>query len=314
MHKLKQFTFALAAVCALSTACGQSGTAETPSASAAETKAETTVETTAAVESKAAVASGNETAAEQTIDTAGLFPVSAADLKEGTYDISVESSSSMFKIISCAHDRQGRRDDRENDHGAEPDISMSTWEPARRHRRFPGTDLISFEENSDGTHSFTVPVETLNEVLPCTAFSKKKEKWYDRELVFEASGIPADAFLNTSLKTVEDLGLADGTYTVEVSLTGGSGPVRLWSPRGGRGKGRKGRCDVIWSSSNYDYMRVDEEKFLPVNTEGNSTFVITVTGFDSPLTVYADTTAMSTPHEIEYTLTFDSSTLEEQKQ
>ena len=37
MHKLKQFTFALAAVCALSTACGQSGTAETPSASAAET-------------------------------------------------------------------------------------------------------------------------------------------------------------------------------------------------------------------------------------------------------------------------------------
>ena len=82
MHKLKQFTFALAAVCALSTACGQSGTAETPSASAAETKAETTVETTAAVESKAAVASGNETAAEQTIDTVGLVPVSAADLKD----------------------------------------------------------------------------------------------------------------------------------------------------------------------------------------------------------------------------------------
>ena len=102
MHKLKQFTFALAAVCALSTACGQSGTAETTSASAAETKAETTVETTAAVESKAAVASGNETAAEQAIDTVGLVPVSAADLKDGTYDISVESSSSMFKIISCA--------------------------------------------------------------------------------------------------------------------------------------------------------------------------------------------------------------------
>lgn len=83
MHKLKQFTFALAAVCALSTACGQSGTAETPSASAAETKAETTVETTAAVESKAAVASGNETAAEQTIDTVGLVPVSAADPERG---------------------------------------------------------------------------------------------------------------------------------------------------------------------------------------------------------------------------------------
>ena len=106
-------------------------------------------------------------------------------------------------------------------------VYMGTGEEASK---VPESDLISFEENSDGTHSFTVPVETLNEVLPCTAFSKKKEKWYDRELVFEASGIPADAFLNTSLKTVEDLGLADGTYTVEAALTGGSGRASVESP------------------------------------------------------------------------------------
>ena len=229
MHKLKQFTFALAAVCALSTACGQPGTTETTSASAAETKAETTVETTAAVESKAAVASGNETAAEQTIDTVGLVPVSAADLKEGTYDISVESSSSMFKIISCALTVQDGAMTARMTMGGTGYlyVYMGTGEEASK---VPESDLISFEENSDGTHSFTVPVETLNEVLPCTAFSKKKEKWYDRELVFEASGIPADAFLNTSLKTVEDLGLADGTYTVEAALTGGSGRASVESP------------------------------------------------------------------------------------
>lgn len=313
MYKLKQFTFALAAVCVLSTACGQDGTTETTSASAAETKAETTVETTAAVKSKAAVASGDETAAEQTIDTVGLVPVSAADLKEGTYDISVESSSSMFKIISCALTvKDGAMTARMTMGGTGYlYVYMGTGEEASK---VPESDLISFEENSDGTHSFTVPVEALNEVLPCTAFSKKKEKWYDRELVFEALGIPADAFLNTSLKTVEDLGLADGTYTVEVALTGGSGRASVESPAVVEVKDGKAEVTIIWSSANYDYMRVDEEKFLPVNTEGNSTFVITVAGFDSPLTVYADTTAMSTPHEIEYTLTFDSSTLEEQKQ
>ena len=291
----------------------RSGTAEKTSASAAETKAEAPVETAAAVESKAAVASGNETAAEQTIDTVGLVPVSAADLKEGTYDISVESSSSMFKIISCALTvKEGAMTARMTMGGTGYlYVYMGTGEEASK---VPESDLISFEENSDGTHSFTVPVETLNEVLPCTAFSKKKEKWYDRELVFEASGIPADAFLNTSLKTVEDLGLADGTYTVEVALTGGSGRASVESPAVVEVKDGKAEATIIWSSSNYDYMRVDEEKFLPVNTEGNSPFVITVTGFDSPLTVYADTTAMSTPHEIEYTLTFDSSTLEEQKQ
>lgn len=312
MHKLKQFTFILAAVCALSTACGQSGTAETASASAAETKAETTVETTA-VEPKADVASGDETAAEQTLDTVGLIPVSAADLKEGTYDISVESSSSMFKIISCALTvKEGAMTARMTMGGTGYlYVYMGTGEEALK---APESDLISFEENSDGTHSFTVPVEALNEAVPCTAFSRKKEKWYDRELVFETSGIPEDAFLNTTLKTVENLGLADGTYTVEVALNGGSGRASVESPAVVEVKDGKAEATIIWSSSNYDYMRVDEEKFLPVNTEGNSTFVITVTGFDSPLTVYADTTAMSTPHEIEYTLTFDSSTLEEQKQ
>jgi len=312
MNKLKQFSFVLAAVCALSTACGQSNTAETTAVSAAETIAETTAETTAAEESKAAVASGEETAAEQTLDTTGLVPVAAEDLKEGTYDISVESSSSMFKITSCALTVENGTMTARMTMGGTGYlyVYMGTGEEASK---APESDLIAFEENSDGTHSFTVPVEALNEALPCSAFSKKKEKWYDRELVFEASGIPADAFLNSSLKTVEDLGLADGTYTAEVALTGGSGRVSVESPAVIEVKDGNAEATIIWSSSNYDYVRVDEEKLLPVNTEGNSTFVIPVAGFDSPLTVYADTTAMSTPHEIEYTLTFDSSTLTEQK-
>ena len=39
-------------------------------------------------------------------------------------------------------------------------------------------------------------------------------------------------------------------------------------------------------------------------------FEIPVQYFDRPVTVYADTTAMSTPHEIEYTLTVDSASLQ----
>ena len=65
---------------------------------------------------------------------------------------------------------------------------------------------------------------------------------------------------------------------------------------------------IQWSSPNYDYMIVDEEKFLPVNTEGNSVFEIPVSVFDEKINVIGDTVAMSTPHEIEYTLLFDSST------
>ena len=54
---------------------------------------------------------------------------------------------------------------------------------------------------------------------------------------------------------------------------------------------------------------IDGEKYLPTNTEGNSTFEIPVAALDTALAVTADTVAMSTPHEIDYTLTFDSTTL-----
>lgn len=71
-------------------------------------------------------------------------------------------------------------------------------------------------------------------------------------------------------------------------------------------------ADILWSSSNYDYMKVDGVQYDPVNTDGNSEFRIPVLGFDYAMPVSADTTAMSTPHEIEYTLYFDSATLEKQ--
>ena len=57
-------------------------------------------------------------------------------------------------------------------------------------------------------------------------------------------------------------------------------------------------------------MVVDGEKYLPVNTEGNSVFEIPVAAFDEPFVVIGDTVAMSKPHEIEYTLTFLSATMQ----
>ena len=66
---------------------------------------------------------------------------------------------------------------------------------------------------------------------------------------------------------------------------------------------------IEWSSSHYDYMVVQEEKLLPVKTEGNSVFEVPVSVFDEAIPITADTTAMSIPHEIEYTLTFASASV-----
>ena len=38
-------------------------------------------------------------------------------------------------------------------------------------------------------------VEALNKEMPCAAYSKKKKKWYDRNIAFLASSLPGDAVL-----------------------------------------------------------------------------------------------------------------------
>lgn len=96
----------------------------------------------------------------------------------------------------------------------------------------------------------------------------------------------------------------DGTYQMEVELLGGSGRASVTSPAKVEIKDGKAVATLEWSSPNYDYMVVDGEKYLPVNTEGNSVFQIPVEAFDQDIAVIADTVAMSTPHEIEYTLNF----------
>ncbi len=96
-------------------------------------------------------------------------------------------------------------------------------------------------------------------------------------------------------------GTPDGEYTASVSLEGGSGKAYIESPCRVTIKNGKTTADLIWSSPNYDYMIVDGNTYYPVNSEGNSEFVIPVR-LDEDMEISADTTAMSTPHLIDYTL------------
>ena len=107
----------------------------------------------------------------------------------------------------------------------------------------------------------------------------------------------------------EESKLEDGTFKVDVAMEGGTGKASIQSPATVVVKGGEATAVIIWSSENYDYMIVDGQKYEPITTENGSTFKIPVPVFDEPFTVTADTTAMSTPHEIEYTLTFDSAGL-----
>ena len=103
--------------------------------------------------------------------------------------------------------------------------------------------------------------------------------------------------------------LADGTYTVAITLTGGTGKAKIASPVQLVVKDGQMSAILVWSSSNYDYMKVNGVRYDAVIEEGHSTFTVPVASLEEPLPVVADTVAMSTPHEIEYTITFDPATL-----
>lgn len=252
--------------------------------------------------SQGQVASSSQMAPVEEVVDPDMVPISGEYLKDGTYSITVDSSSSMFKIDSCELTVENGQMTAVLHMGGKGYLSvfMGSGEEASQDAAIP------FGEDEAGNHIFTVPVEALDVGVPCAAFSKNKELWYDRTLVFRADSLPLEAFQEGVYPTAAGLGLSDGNYTVEVELGGGSGRASVQSPATLRVEGGQAVVTVVWGSSNYDYMRVGEDLFYPLPTEGNSAFELPVSVFDRKLTVYADTTAMSTPHEIEYTLRFDS--------
>lgn len=105
--------------------------------------------------------------------------------------------------------------------------------------------------------------------------------------------------------------MAGDTYMISVALEGGTGRATVESPAKLRYEDGKWWATIVWSSANFDYMKVDGQRYDLINTEGNSTFEIPVSAFDQPLPVIANTIAMSEPHEVEYTLTFDSASMQD---
>lgn len=276
----------------------------------------------------------------------GMVPIYPVDIADGTYEIQVESSSTFFKITQAELSVDGES------MFAKITISslsyqyvyMGTAEEAEKEDQ---SNLIGYEE-ADGKSTFTIPVEALNKEIDCAAFSKKRQRWYDRTLVFDASCLPKEALKielpdyeliemalrayqvngseesaeeepapNSEQKTPEPVSIprSDGEYSIEVNMTGGSGRASISSPTLLIVREGKAYARLLWSSAYYDYMIIDGETYYNQTTDGgNSTFEIPITVMDSAMPVIADTTAMGDPIEIEYTLTFYSETIGSKEQ
>ena len=255
----------------------------------------------------ASSAASSEAAASSAVSEAASEPAAEAALPDGVYTADFDTDSSMFHANE-ANDGKGTltvKDGQMTFHvslaskkivnlyvgmAADAEAHEGDWLQ-------PTTDTVTYSDGtSEEVYGFDVPVEALDTDFQL-AILGTKGKWYDHTVSVRNVEAQAAEAVETP---------ADGSYTCEVTLEGGSGRATVDSPAALTVADGKMTATIVWSSPNYDYMIVDGEKYLPTNTEGNSTFEIPVSALGVPLSVVADTVAMSTPHEIEYTLTFSA--------
>ena len=274
------FSCVVAASLALSllVGCGASSTASSAASSAASSEAASSVASSAA--ETAALPDGVYTAefdtdssmfhANEACNGMGTLTVENGQM---TFHVSLASKKIVNLYVGMAADAEANKAD---------------W-------LLPTTDTVTYSDGtSEEVYGYDIPVAAVDQDFQL-ALLGTKGKWYDHTVSIRNAQPKAEEAAETP---------ADGEYSVNVTLEGGSGRATVESPAALTVADGKMTAVILWSSPNYDYMIVDGEKYLPTNTEGNSTFEIPVSALGTPLTVTADTVAMSTPHEIEYTLTF----------
>ncbi|MDY6038254.1 MAG: hypothetical protein SPI74_04645 [Eubacterium sp.] len=121
----------------------------------------------------------------------GMTPISCSELNDGSYDIIVLSSSSFFKpelskLVVKDGNFSANVKIKSKSYGY---IFMGNAEEAVKADK---SELIPITVSGDSSY-FELPVNALNKDIPCAAFSIKREKWYNRNLVFDASSLPNKA-------------------------------------------------------------------------------------------------------------------------
>lgn len=97
-----------------------------------------------------------------------------------------------------------------------------------------------------------------------------------------------------------------GVTLVDITMEGGTGKAHINSPVQIIYSEGITYAKLVWSSKNYDHVIVDGVTYPNENPGGYSTFTVPVASFDRPMELIGNTVAMSTPHDIEYTIFWNS--------
>ena len=138
------------------------------------------------------VAGSGETVSSRPVGRYGMTPISGSDVNDGTYDIDVDVSSQFFRIDSCKLTV--------NDGKMTAAIQLDTFSysliyngTGKEAAKADASDYIEITEDKEGYASFTIPVDALDKQISIASFSTRKNKWYDRTILFDATSLPASS-------------------------------------------------------------------------------------------------------------------------
>ena len=138
------------------------------------------------------VAGSGETVSTRPVGRYGMTPIRGSDVNDGTYDIDVDVSSQFFRIDSCKLTV--------NDGKMTAAIQLVTFSysliyngTGKEAAKADASDYIEITEDKEGYASFTIPVDALDTQISIASFSTRKNKWYDRTILFDATSLPASS-------------------------------------------------------------------------------------------------------------------------
>ena len=126
--------------------------------------------------------------ADKSVEKEGATPITADKLNDGTYDITVETGAKMFKIEGAKLTVK--------DGKMTATVTMGGT-GAYTYMFIGSSDKIATANESEfipiKDMTFEMEVEALDQVIPCASYSKNKDAWYPRNILFDAATLPAGA-------------------------------------------------------------------------------------------------------------------------
>jgi len=250
------------------------------------------VEAARAIDTSQTAAEDEMTAVDE-VGTDVSSAVTADMLKDGTYLVDAESSSSMFNIMQAAVTVcEGHMTVDLTLHGKSFLFLYpgTVQEAAAADAR----DFIYYDVDDEGYYVYRdFPLEALNSDVACAAFSGNKYQWYPRTLYFKASSLDSDDYLENPAATVASLGLSDGTYEIDAVLDGLGSRTVVTSPARLSVTDGQAWVRLELNSDDYDYLKIEETVCEQLEGEENSVFEVPVEEFDVEIPVIGDNIALA---------------------